>query len=141
MSSRISDMFRPVEPDVASEPQRPPRPTRAEAANALREFRSAQPLEVVALRPSEQSQRNLTLAGALQLLEEYGGSVEPEPHGTLVFRLPRQLVPGSGDRLLRRKLEAACEVLDASRPIVHHLLSTRSPLPNARPALGGGVVG
>lgn len=77
----------------------------------------------------------LTLAQALQLLEQNGGQVKAGDHGTLEFS-----VSVAAPHHRRQRCIKAARVLDAARPIVHACLTAKKPLPDRRPAAGGGTL-
>jgi hypothetical protein len=122
-----------------SQESRPkPRRTPAEREKAARMLRKGQPLKVVPLRRGHQG---VTIADAYEFIVAHDGTVEAGPDGALIFRLPARLdATGTADIAVRRKLEHACEVLDECRNLVHARLASGEQLPDARPALGGGVV-
>lgn len=140
MRRHDADRRSPAEP---VEKPKPPRKSKTqqleEHDRAARKFRASQPLQIVALRPETPSERGLTVRAAYRLIVEHGGSVEPGPHGTLVFRLPELVDPGPGASYRRQKLVRACELVDACRPIVFAALSNGDELPDAVAAVGGGV--
>ena len=76
----------------------------------------------------------LTLAQALDLLEQNGGTVEAGDHGTLNFSVSERLPHQRRHRVVR-----AARVLDASRELVHAHLKAGRPLPDRPPAAGGGL--
>lgn len=129
----------PVEERMVVETQQRRHPTRAEQEKAAREFRAAQPLEVVALRPAVPNERARTLRAAHELIVEYGGLVEPGEHGSLIFWLPARLGEGITDRPIRLRLERACELLDSCRSLVRERLVAGEELPDRAPGLGGGL--
>jgi hypothetical protein len=105
-------------------------------------FARNQPLRPVALADIVNIKLNLamTLSGAGQILEDAGGAVRPGDAGTLRFELPERLHPDplTHEAAWRAALEAVI-CLDAARAVVHHCLTKRKPLPDLRPAAGGGV--
>jgi hypothetical protein len=117
-------------------PEKKPRPTRAELMAAATEFRRTQPLKTLTL-PSRQ---DLTLRAAYELIVSHSGTVDAGSDGSLVFKLPERLVETGSDFGLRDRLQRACQVLDECRGLVHARLQNGEELPDARPALGGGVV-
>jgi hypothetical protein len=132
-----------------AERERRQREIQAKRQEAARERRKTtlayvkgQPL--VAVRASEIRPRALTpltLADALNILNDLGGSVLPAENGVLEFRLPAQLAPeGANHHALRNRALDCVATLDAARPTVWTSLKAKRKLPAAAPAAGGGVL-
>jgi hypothetical protein len=73
----------------------------------------------------------LTLAGALERIENAHGRVVAAPDGVLRFEVPQNL-----PAVRRREVAAAARVLDASRGLVWRCLSEQKPLPDRVAAAG-----
>lgn len=134
---------------VPRKPSAEERERRAElerlAAEELRQerlaFAAAQPKAVVLAAELEEVRLPAYgLAEALARLEDVGGTVTANDDGTLTFVIPALTHPRPASHtVFRHQALEAVKALDAARPVVHRCVRNDEPLPDARPAAGGGA--